>query len=113
MYAAITKKKLGENKPYFLEQAFTKEEALRAYTIWGAYVSKQENVTGSIEVGKWADFTFIDIDVLNASPEKILKGKKKGRKKKNQPSFTTQLLTSIVLFFMILNIFLVLPELCN
>ncbi len=34
--------------------------------------------------------------------EKILKGKKKrGRKKKNQPSFLTQLLTTIVLFLMV------------
>ena len=75
MYAAITKKKLNDNKEYFKEQAFTKEETLRAYTIWAAYAQNQEKLTGTIEVGKWADFTFIDVDVLNASPNEILNGK--------------------------------------
>ena len=75
MYCAITKKKLGEGKAYFPEQAFTKEETLRAYTIWGAYAAHQENLTGTIEAGKWADLTFLDIDILNASPEEILQGR--------------------------------------
>lgn len=75
MYSAITKKKKGENQSYFPEQAFTKEETLRAYTIWAAYASQQEKLTGTIEVGKWADLTFMDVDILNASPEEILKGK--------------------------------------
>lgn len=74
MYSAITKKKKGENKSYFPEQAFTKEETLRAYTNWAAYASKQEKFTGTIEVGKWADLTFMDVDILNASPEEIVKG---------------------------------------
>ena len=74
MYNAITKKKKGEDKSYFPEQAFTKEETLRAYTIWAAYASQQEKLTGTIEVGKWADLRFIDTDILNASPEEILKG---------------------------------------
>ncbi len=75
MYCAITKKKLPSKQVFFKEQALTKEETLRAYTIWGAYASHQEKLTGTIEVGKWADFTFIDVDVLNANPEEILKGK--------------------------------------
>lgn len=74
MYSAITKNKKGTDKIYFPEQAFTKEETLRAYTIWSAYASHQENLTGTIEVGKWADLTFIDVDILNAKPEEILKG---------------------------------------
>lgn len=74
VHSAITKKKRGEDVSYFLEQAFTKEESLRAYTIWGAYASHQEKLTGTIEVGKWADFTFIDVDILNGAPSDILKG---------------------------------------
>ena len=74
VYSAITKKKKGEEKAYFPEQAFTKEESLRAYTIWAAFASQQEKLTGTIEVGKWADFTFMDVDILNASPQEILKG---------------------------------------
>lgn len=75
MYSAITKNKKGTDEIYFPEQAFTKEETLRAYTIWSAYAAHQENLTGTIEVGKWADLTFIDVDILNAKPEEILKGK--------------------------------------
>lgn len=74
MFSAITKMKKGDGKAYFPEQAFTKEETLRAYTIWGAYASHQEKLTGTIEVGKWADLTFIDTDILNATPREILKG---------------------------------------
>ncbi|MAD98012.1 MAG: hypothetical protein CMB99_11865 [Flavobacteriaceae bacterium] len=75
IYCAITKKKSPNDKAYYPEQAFTKEETIRAYTTWPAYAAKQEQVSGTIEVGKWADLTIIDTDVLNASPEEILKGK--------------------------------------
>lgn len=74
MHSAITKKKRNGEKQWYPEQAFTKEETLRAYTIWGAYASKQEHLTGTIKVGKWADLTFINVDVLNANPDEILKG---------------------------------------
>ena len=74
MHSAITKKKRTGKKQWFTEQAFTKEESLRAYTIWAAYAAKQEKLTGTIEVGKWADLTFMDVDILNASSDEILKG---------------------------------------
>lgn len=77
-YCAITKQKRDDNKQWFPEQAFTPEETLRAYTIWAAYASKQEHLTGTIEKGKWADLTFIDLDVLNVAktnPKQILDGK--------------------------------------
>ena len=73
-YCAITKQKKDGNI-YYPEQKLTPEETLRAYTIWGAYASHQEKLTGSIEKGKWADFTIVDVDVLNADPKAILKGK--------------------------------------
>lgn len=44
-------------------QALTLAEAIRAYTINSAYVMRQENVVGSLEVGKEADFI-----VLNNNP---------------------------------------------
>ncbi|MDG1039289.1 MAG: amidohydrolase [Polaribacter sp.] len=74
MYSAITKKKKEQEKQWFPEQAFSKEESLRAYTIWAAYAANQEKLTGTIEVGKWADLTFMDVDVLNATPKEILEG---------------------------------------
>ena len=70
----MTKNKKGTNETYFPEEAFTKEETLRAYTIWAAYAAHQEYLTGTIEVGKWADLTFIDTDILNAKADEILNG---------------------------------------
>ena len=54
------------------------EEALRAYTIWAARSGFQENEIGSLEVGKMADLTMLNIDVLNvglADPDKLWEGK--------------------------------------
>ncbi|MET2984818.1 amidohydrolase [Aureibaculum conchae] len=74
MHSAMTKKKRKGETAWYPEQAFTAEESLRAYTIWAAYASKQESLTGTIEKGKWADLTFMNVDVLNATPTAILNG---------------------------------------
>jgi predicted amidohydrolase YtcJ len=62
-------------KYHYIGQAFTPEETLRAYTIWAAYASKQEHLTGTIEAGKWADLIFIDILNLGTiNPNQLLNG---------------------------------------
>jgi predicted amidohydrolase YtcJ len=56
----------------------TPEEALRGYTIWGAYSAFMEKETGTLEPGKWADITVMDIDPLalgDTDPAKLLEGK--------------------------------------
>ena len=53
------------------EQAMTREEALRSYTTWGAYAGFEENLKGSIEAGKLADFVIIDRDLMNCPAEEI------------------------------------------
>jgi predicted amidohydrolase YtcJ len=53
------------------EQCITVEQAIRSYTINGAWQDHQDNVRGSIEVGKLADLTIIGEDILNIDPDKI------------------------------------------
>jgi predicted amidohydrolase YtcJ len=57
------------------EQRMTIEEAIKGFTIWAAYSAFQEDVLGSIEVGKYADFTVLDKDILEISPQEILNTK--------------------------------------
>jgi len=60
---------------WFPEQRMTIEEAIKGYTIWAAYAAFQENILGSIEIGKYADFTILDHDILTIEPSEILKTK--------------------------------------
>lgn len=54
-------------------QAMTREEALRAATMGGAYVMFAEDILGSIEVGKLADFLVLPVDYMTIPAEDIWK----------------------------------------
>lgn len=47
------------------------EEVVKAYTINAAYVMRQENNTGTLEVGKWADFIITDKDIFTIPKNQI------------------------------------------
>ncbi|MCF8224231.1 MAG: amidohydrolase [Bacteroidales bacterium] len=73
IYAAISRKLPTEDGSagWHKEQSMTIEEAIKSFTIWGAYAGFREDKLGSIEPGKLADFTIIDKDLLNIDPELI------------------------------------------
>lgn len=73
IYEAVTRKDLkGEPEEGFLiDQAVSVEEALRAYTIEGAYASFEEDIKGSLETGKLADFIVMEEDIFQVAPESI------------------------------------------
>ena len=71
MWSMITRNTEGGTVITVHEQV-SREEALRAYTINNAYASFEESLRGSIEVGKLADFTVLDQDILTVEEDKIL-----------------------------------------
>ena len=74
-YAAVARKDLDGfyDKGWHLEQAVTREEALKMFTIWPAFAAFQEDVNGTIEVGKLADLTIFSKDIMKVPEEEILK----------------------------------------
>ena len=57
---------------FLTDEALTREQAMRGMTIWAALSNFEENEKGSLEVGKQADFVWLDNDLLKASKERIL-----------------------------------------
>ncbi|MDO4941174.1 MAG: amidohydrolase [Erysipelotrichaceae bacterium] len=57
------------------KECINRLQALRALTIDAAYALKQENIMGSIEVGKIANFTVYDQDILNIKVEDVINAK--------------------------------------
>lgn len=64
IWAAVTRK-------LSTQERLSVMEALRAYTLGAAYSSFEEDVKGSIEVGKYADLTILSDDPLKVKPDKI------------------------------------------
>ena len=73
-YAAVARKRLdGTSGPgWHPELAVSRETALKMLTIWPAHGAFQENIRGSIEVGKYADFTVFDRDLMTIAEQDIL-----------------------------------------
>ncbi|MFT4861490.1 MAG: putative amidohydrolase YtcJ [Pseudohongiellaceae bacterium] len=73
-YAAVARKRLdGTSGPgWHPELAVSRETALKMLTIWPAHGAFQESIRGSIEVGKYADFTVFDRDLMTIPEPDIL-----------------------------------------
>jgi predicted amidohydrolase YtcJ len=73
-YAAVARKRLdGTNdEGWHPELAVSRESALKMFTIWPAFGAFQEDIRGSIEVGKYADFTIFNKDWMNVPEAEIL-----------------------------------------
>jgi predicted amidohydrolase YtcJ len=62
----------GKNSDgWIAEQKISVEDAIKCYTINSAYAAFEEDVKGSIEVGKLADLVVLNDDILTIDPVKI------------------------------------------
>ncbi len=73
-YAATARADLsgfqGEN--WHAEEALSRSDALKLFTLWPAYASFREDELGSIEAGKRADFTVFSADIMTIPEAEIL-----------------------------------------
>jgi predicted amidohydrolase YtcJ len=74
-YSAITRQDHSGNPPggWFPAQRLTRAEALRSWTIEGAYAAFEEDRKGSITPGKLADFVVLSDDIMQVAPSQVWK----------------------------------------
>jgi predicted amidohydrolase YtcJ len=70
LYVLVTRKnKLGQHVAP--QEAISREEALRAYTMSGTWLTREEQPKGTLEVGKLADIAVLDRDYFSVPDEEI------------------------------------------
>ncbi len=71
-YASVTRKRSNPDMEFFPEQAMTREEAITSYTLTPAFGAFEEDIKGSLSVGKVADITVLSNDLINCPEDDIL-----------------------------------------
>ena len=71
-YHCTVTRQLNDDSAFFLDQVMTREEALRSYTVSNAYAAFEEDIKGTLEVGKLADITILSRDILTIPADEIL-----------------------------------------
>ncbi|MEX0944668.1 MAG: amidohydrolase, partial [Balneolaceae bacterium] len=73
LYSAVTRQDHNGMPPggWYSEHLMSRIEALRAFTLDAAYAAHQEDILGTLEPGKWADFILIDRDYFEVDASEI------------------------------------------
>ncbi len=73
IYAAVTRqdKELEPEGGWLSHEAVTRAQALKGFTLDGAYAAFQDTMIGSLEVGKKADFILVDRDIMTVPSREI------------------------------------------
>jgi predicted amidohydrolase YtcJ len=71
-YYASVSRKLKDGSRFYPDQRMSREEALKSYTWNNAYAAFEEDVKGSLTVGKLADITVLSRDILTVPEDEIL-----------------------------------------
>ena len=69
-YASVTRK-LKDGSLFYPDQCMTRAEALKSYTLNGAYAAFEENLKGSLTPGKLADITVLSRDIMTIPDDEI------------------------------------------
>jgi predicted amidohydrolase YtcJ len=74
-YAAVARKdpKGFTGEGWHPEEAVTRAQALKMFTLWPAYAAFEEKLRGTIEIGKLADLTILSADIMKIPEAEILK----------------------------------------
>jgi predicted amidohydrolase YtcJ len=72
IYSMVTRKHEISGEAYGLDQRISLIDALKTFTINGAYLTYDEDVRGSLEAGKLADLVILDADLLDVTDEELL-----------------------------------------
>ena len=70
MWMAVTRT-AADGSVHNPEQRISREEALRMWTLNAAYLTFEEDVKGSLEPGKYADFVIVDRDILTCTDNEL------------------------------------------
>ncbi len=70
-YATVSRM-MANGERFYPEQRMSREEALRSYTINGAFAAFEEDIKGSLTPGKLADIVILDRDIMTIPEEQIL-----------------------------------------
>ncbi len=73
LHASVTRQDQNNEPPggWFPEESMTLEEAFASFTIDAAYAGHQENLLGTLEPGKKADFIIIDRDIFESPASEL------------------------------------------
>ena len=71
LYAATTRRG-ASGRVFAPEERLDLEEALRAATVGGAWLTREEDLKGTLEVGKLADLVVLSEDLRQIAPERLL-----------------------------------------
>ena len=74
-FHATATRKLKDGSVFFGDQKMSRMEALKSYTINGAYAAFEEGIKGSLTPGKLADVTVLSKDILTVPDDEILSAK--------------------------------------
>ena len=76
-YAAVARKDLQgrQGEGWHAEEKMTRDQALKSFTAWAAFAAFEENLRGTLEVGKLADLTIFDKDIMMVNELEIPKAR--------------------------------------